>query len=170
MSDGGASASMVIAVKAQEQFEMYFVGLTFTLLAAAVPTVRSNTPMLLLIPEWTGWGLLFVSGLCGMWRLERRPHYYRLLSEQNSREALNTELKKAHHSGQIGAVVYLGDDKTLTLEQSIAKQAVDIATLEKELDRRDSHQVRVYRWQRICFVCGVLAILVARAATGALAH
>ncbi len=62
-----------IALDFQEKFELYFVSLTFTLLALVIQSADSSSGISAGIAEIIGWIFLLISGLVQLYRLQLVP-------------------------------------------------------------------------------------------------
>lgn len=153
------------AMRSQEQYESYFLGLTFTLVAAAVSTWHPSRHVIADAIEWIGWCGLLASGFSGLWRFERRADHYRVLALHDEREHYRNYFRRAIESGTKGEVSFL--NVTANLPDALAMQEASLKMLEEEIGKRDKKQVRVYLYQRRLFAVGIIALLIGRAVAGA---
>ncbi len=89
-----------LGIDLRQKFELYFVSLAFTLVGLSVQTATRSGPSWRLPIEITGWVLLLVAGLVGLWRISKLwqrevgvAEYHESLWSTPNR-ALKTELEK----------------------------------------------------------------------------
>jgi hypothetical protein len=98
--DKAGQKNLDLAVRSQERFETYLLGLTFTLLGASVQTAHFGQFFVADILEWTGWLGLLTAGLIGLWRMERRSKFYHVASAVEAARGRATPVQEALAIGQ----------------------------------------------------------------------
>ena len=159
MSEQSASQLNVeIALRRQEKFETYLVGLVFTLLALSVQTASFGVSLAADVLELLSWVLLFVAGLAGLSRMEWIPELYRLASYRVEKEERVRSVKTAMLHGS-REVLVVPTGKTVPASEYAARDAdavAKIAAREKELEKVQLGKYRILKW---CFA-GALAFLI----------
>jgi len=144
-----------------EKIEFYFLGLTFTLLALAVQTFKPSTSLTADVVETGGWLLLLISGLVGVSKIEWIPVILLVKNRESFLEDAHRGLEKAEKRG-------------MPVMDSQSGQPVNVpelmATTGRSLNEIKSHGLRLgkghelrHDLQRVCFVLGLVALLLARA-------
>lgn len=144
MSD---STNLKAAQEVHHKLEFYLVALAFTTAAFATQTGKLSGNPIGDIPEIASWCLLVSSGLIGLWRLEYIPVLYRVY-EQLQRKKRRIE----DHKGKIEYA-----DTVATLQSQVTEY-------EPQFSKIDAGNHRKYFWQKLLFVAGLVAILIARLA------
>ncbi|MBU9546827.1 hypothetical protein LGM48_28845 [Burkholderia multivorans] len=62
----------------QEKFELYLLALIFTILGLAIQIAKFGIYRTADVSQILGWVSLTISGVCGLWRMERIPWSSRL--------------------------------------------------------------------------------------------
>jgi hypothetical protein len=157
----------VAAQGLQEKFELYLLGLAFTLLGLAIQTAKFEGPPPQRIIELTGWFLLLISGLVGLLRLRHVPVLLR-----HGAEIQQSENRMFQVQGEPPETPIKYVDETITVADYIEahkKNIADISAIIKPLSEKIILMGRVQTWS---FVAGVCAVAFARAylpATGIVA-
>ena len=150
------------ALRRQEKFDAYVVGLVFTLLGLSVQTATFGASLVGDILELLGWVLLLLSGFAGLSRMEWMPEAFRLASYRVEREVRVRTIKVAALQGshevlvvptgkRVAAAEYIAED-----EKAISMISDGEANVEKKLNRR----YLVFKWS---FVLAVVFVVAARA-------
>ena len=144
-----------------EKYEFYFLGLTFTLLGLAVQTFKPTTVLSADVVEIGGWLCLLVSGLLGMSKIEWIPVILHVKNRQSYLEEAQGGLQKAEsfnlsvRDSQSGQFVNVAEVSAVA-----AKSLAEVATQGSRLERW--YEIK-YRWQKACFLIGLVALVLARA-------
>lgn len=158
-----SSESAVTPHSILEKFEFYFLGLTFTLLGAAIQTAtftgHSNVSVIAEIIGWTGFA---ISGLIGLSKVEHLSVVIYLRNRKNEFENNKAQYEQAKTSGvatakiaQTGEVMTI-DDVILQVGGTATRYAEQLDKVGKRHEAKDIIQ----KW---AFVLGLLSIAVARA-------
>jgi hypothetical protein len=153
-----------IAVDRQGKFDLYFIGLTFTVLGLAVQTAKVGVYYTADVAEILGWIALLVAAFNGMRRLEWMPEHYRLQGLKHDQEAQRFEGGKIvlTHPGAQFTVAPTGE--TISAREYVANAQDAITKIDKRLDELNNLSVRLSKWHRYGFLVGVVLLAVARAA------
>lgn len=157
------SESAVTPHSILEKFEFYFLGLTFTLLGAAIQTAAfTGHSHISVIAEIIGWSGFAISGLVGLSKVGHLSVviYYRNL--KNESENLRTQAEQTKASGVASAKI-AQTGEVLTIDAVIHQCEKNAAQYAKQLDKVGKwHEAKdiIQRW---AFVSGLLSVAVARA-------
>lgn len=149
--------NILVAQRFQERFEFYLVALTFTLLGLAAQTAAFGQFALADLAELAAWGVLLLSGLTGLARLEGIPHLYELASMRSERLEIVTALRRGP---VVGEVRFLNE--TLSVEDALAKQEANVGQIDEALEFRDAKLIGKARLQRRAFAMGLTMLVAAR--------
>ncbi len=157
------SASPVTPHSILEKFEFYFLGLTFTLLGAAIQTATfAGHSHASVFAEIIGWAGLALSGLIGLSKVENLSVVIYLRNRKNEFENNKDQLEKARASGTASArIAQTGD--VMSIDTVISQVGQNASRYGEELDKVGRrHEVKdiIQRW---AFVLGLLSTAVARA-------
>jgi hypothetical protein len=157
------SASPVTPHSILEKFEFYFLGLTFTLLGAAIQTAAlAGHSHASVFAEIIGWAGLALSGLIGLSKVENLSVVIYLRNRKNEFENHKDQLEKARASGTASArVAQTGE--VMSIDAVISQVGQNASRYGEELDKVGRrHEVKdiIQRW---AFVLGLLSTAVARA-------
>jgi hypothetical protein len=142
MSD---ASNIKAAQEVHHKLEFYLVALAFTTAAFATQTGKFSGNILGDLSEISSWLLLVLSGLIGLWRLERIPVAYRTYEYVKKRKITVEEYKEETEYAD-----------------SISALKSQIAEFEPELKRIEAGNLRRYFWQKLFLVAGLMALLLAR--------
>ncbi len=143
----------------QEKLEIYFIGLVFTLLAAAVQTARFGSGPAADVFELVSWLCLLTSGLAGMWRLEWIPVAHVAHGIQQDAEELIEQLTQQENRG-VRMTTFDGREVTIDAALAALRDRVSFRELEKaDLTASARRRYRVHKW---AFVMGLALMLIAR--------
>jgi hypothetical protein len=161
MSDKPASSDVKYARQLQEKFELYLLGLIFTLLALAIQTAKFGTDDIADVFEIGGWFSLLASGLVGLSRIEWIPVTLQTHSELLK---IKTELTQLHDAAAQGAVQVpvLDQAAPANIAALVADRTAAIARVEirvKSLEAGVRRKYEVHKWS---FVCGLVLVVAAR--------
>ena len=142
MSD---TSNIKAAQEVHHKLEFYLVALAFTTAAFAAQTGKFSGNFVGDVSEVFSWFLLVLSGLVGLWRLERIPVVYRVYEYLEKRKRSIEENK----------------DETEHAD-SIAVLESQVAEYEPKFKKIEAGNHRKYFWQKILLVVGLVALLIAR--------
>ena len=164
MSESKTNKDLEYSRQLQEKFELYLLGLNFTLLVLAIQTAKFGNSQAADLLEVTGWMFLLLSGLVGLSRIEWLPVIYKsgaqlselkeecqklLIQKQQGFE----ELPVSDHEKLVSTQVLIEDRKS-----AIQK----LAALVSKLEQRNLRKYGIHKWT---FVFGLLLLASARAYT-----
>ena len=157
------SASPVTPHSILEKFEFYFLGLTFTLLGAAIQTAtfagHSHASVFAEIIGWAGFAL---SGLIGLSKVENLSVVIYLRNRKNEFENNKSQFEQAKASG-IPSAKIAQTGEVMSIDAVIDKAGESASRYEEQLDKTGKrHEIKaiIQRW---AFVFGLLSTAVARA-------
>lgn len=157
------SASPVTPHSILEKFEFYFLGLTFTLLGAAIQTAsfagHSHASVFAEIFGWAGFAL---SGLIGLSKVELLSVVIYLRNRKNEFEDNINQFEQAKASGILSArIAQTGE--VMSIDAVINQVGENASRYGEQLDkvgRRHEGKDIIQKW---AFVIGLLSTAVARA-------
>lgn len=163
MSNAPGEPSRDYARQLQEKFELYLLGLIFTLLGLAVQTATFGRSQIADTLELAGWLSLLTSGLVGLLRMEKIPVAHvadaaqldcrkelTLVKDAASRGTTQvTELHKSVPPIDIGVVI-----------ANRESQVSNLGEIKKNLGREIRAKYTVHKWS---FVLGLCLITTGRA-------
>ena len=150
-----------IAQRTQEKFEFYIISLVFTLLALSIQTAEFGVSIISDSFELLGWGLLLVSGIAGVWRLEyislERVKY--CLKQEYEDKII--DLKKSLLQGQTTIHVLETNTDELIPERIEAYKKY-ITALKPVIEKIVKNNFTKYTVHRYTFIAGLLFLLLSR--------
>jgi hypothetical protein len=153
-----------IAIERQGTLDLYFIGLTFTVLGLAVQTAKIGTYYTADAAEILGWIALLIAAFNGLRRLEWLPEHYRLQDLKNWQEAKRFEAGKIMLSDPRVQFTVAPTGETIPPAEYVARAQEAIKLIDKRLDEIGNLTVRLSKWHRYSFLVGVLLLAVSRAA------
>jgi len=146
----------------QDKFELYLVGLVFTVLGLSIQTATFGVLLVADISELLGWLLLLVSGVVGLWRMEYVPV---IIKNMATRDKLNRRLDSYREARAKGytEIYVLEHEKMMSIdelegsEKTVLDQGVPIIKAQERL-----HLMK-YSIHRYCLVFGISCLVVGRA-------
>jgi hypothetical protein len=142
------SVNLEAAQNIYHKFQFYLVALTFTIAGFAIQTGKFSGNIFGDFAEASSWVILFLSGVVGLWRIEYLPVAYRTYNYIQVRKQSIEHYKDDNEY----------EDDVDTLRKQVAEYEPKLKDIE------DANRNK-YRWQKIFFVCGLLALLLARLIT-----
>lgn len=160
-SDDTIDPNLAAALRLQEQFDFYLLGLTFTILGLSVQTARFDGPAPKDALELVAWWALLVSGLAALYRAQWKPNLYRVTAEQIRYQEKGWRFREAAQQGQTEIMVR-DEGKSRPTEEMItnADQMVELAKTLR--GRFDAAIHRAYLLQRVFLVVGFVGLLLSR--------
>jgi len=156
------SSNIQVAQRVREQFDAYFLGLTFTVLGLSIQTAKFGTAVASDWLELTAWTLLLVSGIAGLSRMELIPEIHRRFDLQDERAVLAHEGKMALAKGQ-KTIYDIGFRTDVPLDDFIARQNQEVARVEESLRPLHRQTSIAYTLMRVAFIGGMVSLVAARA-------
>ena len=141
-----------IAQRQQERFEFYIVSLVFTLLVLSIQTAEFGHSKISDILEITGWIMLVISGVSGLWRLEYLPVERIKLTQRD-------EYEKNKKSLEIGAKQL---NTVQSIPDSIQKYQDVIKLLDPIIKNLERSNLRKYTVHRYSFIVGLCFLVISR--------
>jgi len=151
-----------IAQKAEEKFDFYVISLVFTLLALSIQSAEFGSSSVAGALELTGWLLLLVSGVVGLWRLEYLPVIRLKRTMKQEFEDEFYEIKRLKLQG-VQEIDVLETGKAQNLDERLQnkQQAIDIISpVIADLEKHNQIKYRVFR---SAFIFGLISLVLARA-------
>ena len=151
--------NQIDARRYQQAFDLYFLGLTFTILALSIQTATFGDLVTTDVFELLAWELFLISGLSGLWRGLWTPNLYNLFG---TRPALIAELEEIRK----GLREAKEDENTPGYEDYVTplREALDKIEIANQYIDKVQEKVSIYlEIQKICFVLGLLSLIIARA-------
>ena len=148
-----------------EKYEFYFLGLTFTLLAASIQTVNfgeySKVNSLIEIMGWFAFGL---SGVVGLSKMEYLPSLITIRNEKDSNKSYVSELQRARALGTPNVrVAQTGE--TLEIDQVISTVEAKVSTWNSRLEQFGKwHEIK-HIVQKYSFLSALFLVACSRAFT-----
>lgn len=158
-----------VAIERQGKFDLYFIGLTFTVLGLAVQTAKVGVFYVSDAAEILGWIALLVAAFSGLRRMEWLPGHYRLQDLKHDQEAKRFEGGKIMLTNPGAQFTVAPTGETIAASQYVANAQDGIDKIAKRLDELTEIAVRLAKWHRYGFLVGVMLLAVSRA-TPLLAH
>jgi len=163
-----SNENIALAVQIQREFTFSALALTFGILGLAVQTAPFSGPPAARIAELLGWLLLLASGLSGLSRLEWLPKAYQALGLRQDVEERAHQLRMAEAKGS--RVVHITSEQNdYPIEDLITKAGSEAAMVKTHIGILDKRTIRRYKLQKVCFVGGLIALLISRGWAPALA-
>lgn len=157
------TASPVTPHSILEKFEFYFLGLTFTLLGAAIQTAtfvgHSHTSV---FAEVIGWAGFTLSGLIGLSKVEHLSVVIYLRNRKNETENNKIRLEQAKTSGVSSAKI-AETGEVILIDDAINQAGMSASQYEVHLDKVGRRHEVKDTIQKLAFILGLLSIAVARA-------
>lgn len=146
-----------------EKYEFYFLGLTFTLLAASIQTVdfgeysKANS-----LIELAGWLAFGVSGVIGLSKIEYLSSLIAVRNNKDQNAEYASQLKKVKAMGTPSVrIAQTGEQQDI--DKVIAVLEENTKTWEKRLDQFGrAHEIK-HLTQKYAFLVGLLLVSVSRA-------
>ncbi|RZO82618.1 MAG: hypothetical protein EVA65_16995 [Oceanococcus sp.] len=149
-----------------EKFEFYFLGLTFTMLAASIQTANfGDYGQVATLAEVLGWALLAASGLVGLAKIEHIPVLLQLTNQKGELKDAVDELAK-HRSAGYPEPIIAQTAERMDFGAIIERLNGRIENLDTQLGRVGwRHEIR-HHIQRWGFAIGLFLVAFARAFSG----
>ena len=161
MSDQSGKSDVEYARQLQEKFELYLLGLIFTLLALAIQTAEFGASDWADLFELGGWLSLFVSGLFGLSRIEWVPV---TLKTHSALIGIKTELQQLTDAEIQGLqqVAVVDQEQPAEIASLISDRKATVGRVEKRLkslERGIRCKYEIHKWS---FVLGLFFLILAR--------
>ena len=158
-----SSESAVTPHSILEKFEFYFLGLTFTLLGAAIQTASfTDHSHISVIAEIIGWFGFTISGLVGLSKVEHLSVVIYLRNRKNEFENNKSQFEQVKASG-VAQARFAQTGDVLTIDAAIHQVGEDVTRCTEQLDKVGKRHEAKDIIQRWAFVLGLLSVAVARA-------
>jgi hypothetical protein len=153
-----ANPNDVAAQNLQEKFELYLLGLAFTLLGLSIQTAKFDGPPPQRITELLGWALMLISGIVGIRRLQWIPV---LLRYGAARQEAESKIFQIQGSDPQEEIRYL--DETVTVGDYIAANRKTILESEAAMAPVSERIILMGNVQTWTVIAGICAVAMARA-------
>lgn len=161
MSDKPPSSDVEYARKLQEKFELYLLGLIFTLLALAVQTAKFGADDIADVFEIGGWICLLASGLVGLSRIEWVPVTLQTHSELVKIKNELAQLQDAAAHG-VEEVPVLDQAVPANVTALVADRTAAVVRVEARVKSLEAGIRRKYGVHKWSFVLGLVLLIAAR--------
>lgn len=151
-----------VAVRIQERFDAYLLGLIFTILALSIQTATFGASAFATGCELLAWLSLLFSGVTGLARMEIVPELYRLFGLDERNEATIADTERQRLRG-VREVVSSADSPAISIDEFLRGRLEMGKRIKEKIDPMQARVVRRYRLMRYSFVVGLILLLVARA-------
>lgn len=161
MSEASGKSDVEYARQLQEKFELYLLGLIFTLLALAIQTAKFGANDYADAMELAGWLSLLVSGLFGLSRIEWIPVTLKTHSELLDIKAELQQLVEAEAQGH-DHVPVIDQEQPADIGVLIADRKDSVERVQervKSLERGIRRKYEVHKWS---FVLALVLLIAAR--------
>lgn len=153
-----------VAIERQGKFDLYFIGLTFTVLGLAVQTAKIGVYYTADVAEILGWIALLIASISGLRRLEWIPEHYRLQDLKHGQERIALKGGEILLTNPGAQFTITPTGETVSAKKYIADAQGAITMIDKRLDELSNISVRLSKWHRYGFLVGVVLLAVSRAA------
>ncbi len=151
-----ADQNSINANDLQSKFELYFIGLIFTLLGFAIQTSKPQSSQIFACFELFSWVLLLIAGLIGMNRLIWAPvvmhHFAAINRKERELDLIAT---------QVGMSVEI-DGVEYSYQEATDKIQSEIDGLSGNAKDRNSKNIKLFRRQWIFFIIAVALLILSR--------
>lgn len=144
-----------------EKFEFYFIALVFTILGLAIETSNLTSQHHQYLWEVGSWGLLFISGIIGLFRLEWKAVFF--IQHGNLQQEKRSLDKLKYGLG--GRTILKNPNETWTTEElSDAKKKVEDNILFRKQEIKKINRITIwsYKIHQWAFALGLLILIVSR--------
>jgi hypothetical protein len=159
-----AKTNTDIAIEMQGKFELYMLGLIFTVLGLSIQTAKFGNSTAADMLELLGWLSLFVSGVTGLLRGEWIPVLYRIGGKIESTERRIAEIEQALAQGIDVPVTFIenGAEHQVPGPEAVQKLRAAIAELEKQQSDGEGKITRRYNCMKAALFIGLAFLMAAR--------
>jgi hypothetical protein len=158
-----SSTSAVTPHSILEKFEFYFLGLTFTLLGAAIQTADfTGHSHVSVAAEILGWTAFAIAGLVGLSKVEHLSIVIYLRNQKSEFESNKSQFEQAKASGVASAKI-AQTGEVMTIDAVIHQVGETASRYAEQLDKVGTRHAVKDITQRWAFVLGLLAVATARA-------
>jgi len=144
----------------QQAFDLYFLGLTFTVLALSIQTASFGEYASLDSLELLAWLLLLLSGLSGIHRGLWKPNLFNCFSMKPELDKQIQNARSQHHDAQEAG---LEREQVQNLFRKM-KEAEKIGKMThqviEDLVKKEETSLII---QKYCFMAGIITLVIARA-------
>jgi NhaP-type Na+/H+ or K+/H+ antiporter len=145
----------------QEKVDFYLLALVFTILGLAIQTGKFGVSSKSDLLELTGWFLLTISGLIGLWRLEWLPIAHLRSGDVEVLRDSITQLKGIQANGFL-KYLDTSTDAEKPISELLNYYSESLEKINRNFEKID-HQTQIkYKIHKWSFVCGVVSLVVAR--------
>src|SRR4051812_40036043 len=123
-----------VAIERQGTLDLYFIGLTFTVLGLAVQTAKIGVLYTADVAEVLGWIALLVAAFNGLRRLEWLPEHYRVQDLKLHQEAKRFEAGKIMLSRPVTHFTVAPTNEQIPVKEYLAHAGEAITLIDKRLD------------------------------------
>ena len=156
------SSSSVTSESFLEKFEFYFIGLTFTLLGASIQTSNfQGYSIFSIYLELMGWGLLTVSGLIGLSKIEWISSILYVKTRKSSLEEVAKQLRLSQAQGLTNAL-NADNGQRISIKDTLANLDNTIENYNSHLNNIGKRHEWKHQVQKYSFAVGLIATAIAR--------
>lgn len=149
-------------IQLQEKFEVYLLGLVFTVLALAVQTAKfDNVNIVAACLELASWVALLISGLVGLWRMEWIPVAHIEHAGQLQSEADLRQFRDLAEQG-VDSLPLEGQEESAPIEALIKDREQHILRMKAKDLKHQTATRKKYNVHKWSFVLGMTLLIGAR--------
>lgn len=149
------------AIQLQEKFELYILGLIFTLLGLSIQTAKFDVSNIADTFEILSWLFLLISGLVGLSRFEWLPVAHKqmgALSMLESEKKALTDLRDQGHEH----IRISGTTELEGLESTLLGKEQYLGKVNEKVDELSNKIILKYNIHKWTFVSAIICLFVAR--------
>lgn len=164
MSDH-STHSLDASHRIQEKYDFYILALTFTIVGFAIQTQPESFSLIGKIAELLSWLFLILSGITGIFRIEKQYELYQLAHHQYSRSQELVLFKQAQRKG-VSEIEYVQAPPKKSIlpvrDEVIEGLQEGIIDVNSRIGKRQFNSKILFYLQKSLFLLGLLSIMIAR--------
>lgn len=160
-----AKSNAEIAVQLQAKFEIYFLGLIFTILGLSIQTARFGSSDLADGFELSGWVFLLISALTGILRGEWTPVMFQIFDKKASTERQIDGFEAQLARGLDVPVTFVnenGQEERVGGAIAVTRLKSRLRSLEEQQRNAEKRLRFLYRLMKWPFFAAVVSLVIAR--------
>ncbi len=153
------TTNLDVSIRVQEKFEFYFLSLTFVILGLSIQTSTFGASVVSDGLELLAWISFFISGLCGLSRMQWVPSLYKVKDEIITRERYHAEAKRRE---SVGETYVIQEGKEKPIEDFISDVSKGVTDVEEQLSGLETKNNLKYKIHAYGFSLGLFLLIGAR--------